>query len=550
MSMKSIFDNNKLHCFTGVNGTDTSTEKLTRRVFLAGTAVLAGSCMVGENVSAADMPVPFNNQRRSCYNNFAEHLPNAFNPNMIYPDLPYRWTDEAWFRFVDMIGDFGFTHFEFWLVPRLFSRAGLEQPFGKAFARQMNAIIEHGKQRGVGVKLLAALTTVGEDWHTHCPNEPEEWDEAVMLWDEWTKRLPGLSVVGIFPGDPGGCSRNRCTAQTFIDSTLRITEVVKKNQPQAEIEVGTWGTPFWGWGTIQGPPDWKGEFIQSIQGTAWKFDKKRADEAMTYFLQRLPDFPEDTSVAINLGFNSDGNPEQDGGLMDARPWAREIARKKRIVTWDFSLTEGENAVLPHYRFERLYAQRKRELEAAPYQGGICFTMTPLLNQLSLYQSAQSFLNPEADPGALTRAFYRRLFGAEAEKLVDLLPLFEIIPDWGNYNRIDISRADFHTKMIEGADLLKALEGKENEDMPFNPSPSVYRKDLLFFFELFRDLSGNMPDFDALLQKYWQKVYAIYDHLPQHVDPRPRGATERLIRFFDREWTGPRNGPLPEKWDAT
>ncbi len=523
---------------------------ITRRHFLADAAVLAGGAAFAQGGPATgDAPAPAAGQRRSCYNNFAEHLLNAYNPNMIYPELPNRWTDEAWFRFIDMIGDFGFTHFEFWLVPRLFSRAGLEEPFGEAFAKQMNAIIAHGHERGVGVKLLAALSTVGDDWHTHCPNDPAEWDEVVMLWDRWTKRLPGLGVVGIFPGDPGGCSRNGCTAQTFIDSALKIAEVVKKNQPQAEIEIGTWGTPFWGWGTIEGPPGWKGEFIQSIQGTAWKFDKKRADEAMAYFIKRLPDFPKDTSVAINLAFNPDGNPDQGNGEMDARPWAREIAKTNRVLTWDFSLTEGENAVAPHYRFGRLFAQRKREQDAAPYSGGICFTMSPLLNQLSLYQSAQSFMHPDADPAMLTRRFYRRLFGSDAEKLNELLPLFEIIPDWGNYNQIDLPRREYHARMGEGVELLRALEGKADNSVPFNPSPEEYRKELLFFFELFRDLSADAPDFDALIKQYWNRVYAIYDHLPQHVDPRPHGATERLVRFFDPKWTGARNGPLPGKWST-
>jgi len=38
--------------------------------------------------------------------------------------------------------------------------------------------------------------------------------------------------------------------------------------------------------------------------------------------------------------------------------------------WDFSLTEGENAVYPHYRFARLFARRQEERAAAPYSGGI------------------------------------------------------------------------------------------------------------------------------------------------------------------------------------
>ena len=486
-------------------------------------------------------------QRRSCYINFAEHLLNAFNPNLIYPGLPYRWSEADWQRFIDMIADFGFTHFEFWLVPRLFSRAGLTEPFGRDFADQINGIIAHAAQRGVGVKMITALTTVGEDWHTHCPNVASEWDECRTLWDRWTQRLPGLSVVGIFPGDPGGCSRNGCTARTFIDKSLEIAEIVKRNQPQAEIELGTWGTPFWGWGTIQGPPGWKGEFIPSIQGSAWVFNKERADDAMNYLLQRLPDFPADTSVAINLGFNPDGNPDASGGEADARAWARAIAKTHRIVTWDFSLTEGENAVIPHYRFDRLFAQRRREREAAPYNGGICFTMSPLLNQLSLYQAAQSFIHPEGDAGALSRDFYRRLFGPEAEALVDFLPLFEIVPDWGNHTHIDLSRAEYQKRMQEGAALLRSLEGRGDALVPFHPSPDEYRKELLFYFELFADLSGPSPNFDALIQRYWQRVYAIYDQLPQHVDPRPHGATNHLIRFFDPKADRAAMGPLPGRW---
>ena len=100
-----------------------------------------------------------------------------------------------------------------------------------------------------------------------------------------------------------------------------------------------------------------------------------------------------------------------------------------------------------------------------------------------------------------------------------------------------------------ADLLHALEGNENGDAPFHPAPAAYREELLFFFELFRDLSADAPDFDGLATKYWQRVYAIYDQLPNHVDPRPHGATERLIRFFDPTWTGPRNGALPGKWST-
>ncbi|MBT4503438.1 MAG: hypothetical protein HOC74_37250, partial [Gemmatimonadetes bacterium] len=271
---------------------------------------------------------------------------------------------------------------------------------------------------------------------------------------------------------------------------------------------------------------WQGEFLPEYQHTAWTFSADRAQRSMEHLLKRLPDFPDPTTVAINLGFNPNGDPE---GEASAIPWAREIAQTHRIQTWDFSLTEGENAILPHYRFDRLFAQRCREREAAPYSGGICFTMTPLLNQLSLYESAQSFLDPDADPHQIATAFYEKLFGPAGRELVELLPLFELIPDWGNCFQIDLTRREFHCRMNRLTDCLHALRG--NEEIPFHPSVEEYRRELLYFAELFAALSDSTPNYDDLGRQYWDRVYAIYDHLPEHVDPRPRRATDGLIRHF-------------------
>lgn len=49
------------------------------------------------------------------------------------------------------------------------------------------------------------------------------------------------------------------------------------------------------------------------------------------------------------------------------------------------------------------------------------------------------------------------------------------------------------------------------------------------------LTAPHPDYDALKQVYWNRVYGIYDRLPNHVDPRPRGNTERFVRHF-MDWT--------------
>jgi hypothetical protein len=475
---------------------------------------------------------------RSCYVNFAGHLLNAYNPNMLHPRLPHRWSDAVWVRFVDMIAGFGFNVFEFWLEPQFFCRAGLDSDYGRELARQMQVVMERGRERGVAVKLLAALSTVGPDWHTHCPNDPAEWREVLALWGEWLQRFEGLGVVGIFPGDPGGCSRNGCMAETFIDKAQELAELVQRLQPRAMLELGTWGCPFFGWGNIQGPPDWRGEFIPSIQGTAWQFDAERAERAMRHLLKRLPDFPPTTQVAINLGFNPDGDPDVPERAQDARPWAREIAKTHRIVTWDFSLTEGENGIFPHYRFNRLYAQRRREQAAAPYDGGICFTMTPRLNQLSLYQSAQSMIAPTRDPAEVTRHFYTRLWGEGAGELADVLPVFEVYPEWGNYEKIHLGKSEFHRAMGRGLAILEGCRTSAQTDFPFFSDPETYRQELIFFFTLFRDLSAPGADYDALHSVYWNRVYAIYDHLPDHVDPRPKANTDRLINFFRQaDWEG-------------
>ena len=62
---------------------------------------------------------------RICYVNFAEHLQNAFNPNVLF-DVPVnRWSRADWERFIDMISAFRYNVFEFWLVPTLFSPEAL-----------------------------------------------------------------------------------------------------------------------------------------------------------------------------------------------------------------------------------------------------------------------------------------------------------------------------------------------------------------------------------------------------------------------------------------
>jgi hypothetical protein len=503
--------------------------QLRRRDFLRGVAgTAAGTCLLGARAARADKGNPSAAKRIVYYNNFASHLLCAYNPNMYYPGLPHRWADADWKGLVDMIAHFGFNAFEFWLEPRMFCREALESELGREYTRQMNVVIDHARDRGMKTEMIVAIATVGEKWRTLCPNIAEEWREVRGLWDAWTRRFPGLGIVGIFPGDPGACSRNGCTAETYIDKSVELAALIKTNLPNAEVEFHTWGPPFFGWGNVYMPSDSQGEFIPKDQATAWTFSKERADKSMNHLLRRLPDFPADTSVAINLGFNGDGNPQGD---RDARPWAVEIAKTNPIQTWDFSLTEGENAVYPHYRFSRLFQRRREEQAAAPYRGGICFTMTPLLNQLSLHEAARSFAQPDGDPQALAQEFFVQLFGESGRAVATLYPLFEALPDWGSYDIVQMPRGEYHAKMQQLAEALHAAKDSVNTSVPLHPSPEVYRAELEFFARLFADLTAPAPDYDTLKKTYWDRVYKIYDLLPEHVDPRPRTATDRFIQHF-------------------
>jgi hypothetical protein len=480
--------------------------------------------------------------RRIYYNNFASHLLNAYNPNVFYPGLPYVWDQERWQRVLKMAAGFGYTAWEYWLPPRFFSAEGLKSPPARAFAERVRKLTAYAAELGLKTEMLCSLATTGEDWYTLCPKVPEERKRIFELWDRWTRELPGTDIVAVFPGDPGACSRNGCTAETFIDTAVEVAGTVRKNLPDAEIELHTWGPPFFGWGIIQGPPGWDGGFCPAYQHTAWTFVPERARRSMEHFLKRITDIPSPVSAAVNPGFNPDGDP---AGEESAVFWARELSRRVPVQTWDFSLTEGENGIFPHWRFRRLYEKRRTERSSAPYRGGICFTMTPLLNQHSLYQASRSFQNPDGDPAEGAAEFYTALFGSAGSGLLPYLPLFEIVPDWGNRTDFSISKTRFHHEMKTLCGILADLKGRPEADLFLEPGPEEYRRELLWFARLFRDLSGPDPDFEVLKARYWNRVYAVYDELPAHVDPRPRNAVDRLAGFFEH-W-GSRNGPAPGQW---
>lgn len=162
-------------------------------------------------------------------------------------------------------------------------------------------------------------------------------------------------------------------------------------------------------------------------------------------------------------------------------------------------------------------------------------MTPLLNQLSLFEAAQSFKDRDGDPDALAQTFFTKIFGESGRAFVADYRLFEVIPDWGAYDVVKMPRMEYHKRMSAFADRLEDARNSVNNAAILHPDPETYRQELVFFARLFADLTGSHPDYDALKKTYWNRVYRIYDSLPDHVDPRPRGNTERLIQHF-ADWT--------------
>ena len=499
---------------------------------------------------------------RICYVNFAEHLQNAFNPNLLFDSQVNRWSDTDWERFIDMISAFRYNVFEYWLVPTLFAPDALKG--GKIpaeFAATMNRVTAYAKRRGVTVHPIFTINTVGADWHYHCPRDPAEKAELVALWDHWSRTLKGIESLGFFPGDPGGCHRNGCTAETYVDLCLELTRVVRKNNPKLQIEVGTWGEPFGGWGV-----------------KLWTGDTNRAARSMEYFLEKLPGFPKDTFTSINIGFSPDALPNSHGG--DGRPYAKRAAPGHQVLTWDYSVTEGEGTVYPHCRVRRIFERRREEMAVGCYSGGIGYTMTPRLNAANIFACAEAWWNPNQNPDDVLREFGRLMFGEDNAEIGSLLEEFEVIPDWGFYPAFEYSPQRLERNMAKLQSSLRQVPASAQTRLPLATSLVEYRADLAFFADLFHQLAGSAIAFEelnalgaaagvkspvsldaalarlakaedfpqrmeveklahrlqainvrGLREQYWKRVYGIYNQVARPADPRAERATDVLFRRF-------------------
>ncbi|HEY5141581.1 MAG TPA: hypothetical protein VIJ25_20030, partial [Methylococcales bacterium] len=77
-------------------------------------------------------------KHRSYYVNFSSHLLNAWNANVLFPDATPCWKAEDFIGLLDMLKAFGYTCFEYWLVPDMYDPASLENKGKyKSFALMM-----------------------------------------------------------------------------------------------------------------------------------------------------------------------------------------------------------------------------------------------------------------------------------------------------------------------------------------------------------------------------------------------------------------------------
>jgi hypothetical protein len=259
----------------------------------------------------------------------------------------------------------------------------------------------------------------------------------------------------------------------------------------------------------------------------WNGTPARAQAAMEYFIKRLPSFPQETMVAINLGFSPDGHAEVGG---DARQFAREISKIRPIVSWDYSASEGELINYPHWRLPRMAARRREEVSSAPYQGGIVYTMTPKLNLLSLYAGGQFLLNPDANPDIVSRKFCSQVFGAEHAILGELFEAFEVVNGWGHYPRRKWSKPALSKAYSEIIEHLEAADPSKCT-LPIFPNANEYRKDLLWFARMFMTMAGENADREAIRSQYHEQALAIYDFIPKSVDERTHAAEKGFSQIL-------------------
>ena len=208
----------------------------------------------------------------------------------------------------------------------------------------------------------------------------------------------------------------------------------------------------------------------------------------SYFLAKLPEFPAGTFTSINLGFSPDCHPEL---ARRRRPALRQQAAKIcPVLTWDYSVSEGEGRSRPVAACGGCSSAAARRPALGCYSGGICYTMAPKLQCLSLFCCAEAWWDPARQPDAVLADFGRLVFGDELAAIGPLLEEFEVVPDWGYYPPFPYSPSSGWKRAWRGSCRSSSRSmPTAKPQLPLAPTMAEYRRDLLFFAELFRKLAG-------------------------------------------------------------
>ena len=143
-----------------------------------------------------------------------------------------------------------------WITPNMFSPEALNGGGAFDYFRDtMRHVGRYAQQRGIALDLLNGVNVAIQAGtrldtlqlfrdlpvYTYLsPNRPEQEALSMRLCDYWTKAIPEVGIWSLFPGDPGGCMEEGCPPGTYVDLSLEVARIIKKNNPKAKVDFTTW----------------------------------------------------------------------------------------------------------------------------------------------------------------------------------------------------------------------------------------------------------------------------------------------------------------------
>ena len=429
---------------------------------------------------------------RAVYINDSAHQMNNYNPNLIYDVETFRWSPAQWERFIDQLAFFRYNVLQIWITPNMFSPEALKGGGAFDYFRDtMRHVGRYALQRGIILDLIAGINVATQAgtrldtlqlfkelpvYTSLSPNKPEEKALSMRLWDYWSKAIPEVGIWTLFPGDPGGCMEEGCTPGTYVDLSLEVARIIKRNNPKAKVDFTTWH--FFGWG-----PDF----------TYYDYNKNhRVDRGYEYLMSKLDQFPADTMFGIELNdFTSEPGIRGSGhGEGSTAKYITEIGKQHLVHTWSYFVTEGEGWINHHYKVPQILAER--DIEARfPISGGISYTMTPGFNLLNQFASSEAYWNPQQTVSSIMQAYTEGVFGTSEERLSKIFPLFQIAPMVGYTFAAAPNWKPNYSEILKNMDqcksVLESLHVLEHPRFEIMPTPAGYVNELLYFCNLYKQL---------------------------------------------------------------